>query len=83
MNGDTNEMKAVVIDGFGGPEVLAVRNVPVPDVTPDQILIKVEHDMAQWAGCTFFKAGNSCNRILHQFLSYLPSRNLFRNFHMT
>jgi NADPH:quinone reductase-like Zn-dependent oxidoreductase len=42
MNGDNNEMKAVVIDGFGGPEVLTVRNVSVPDVGPEQILIKVD-----------------------------------------
>jgi NADPH:quinone reductase len=36
------EMRAVVIDGFGGPEVLSVRNVPVPEPEPDQILIRVE-----------------------------------------
>src|SRR5271163_1332376 len=37
-----NEMRAVVIDRFGGPEVLSVRNVPVPEVEPNQILIRVE-----------------------------------------
>lgn len=35
-------MRAVVIDRFGGPEVLSVRNVPVPEPEPDQILIRVE-----------------------------------------
>lgn len=37
-----NKMRAVVIDRFGGPEVLSVRNVPVPEPLPDQILIQVE-----------------------------------------
>lgn len=37
-----NEMRAVLIDGFGGPEVLSVRNVSVPEPAPDQILIQVE-----------------------------------------
>ena len=36
------EMRAVVIDRFGGPEVLSVRNVPVPKVGPDQIVIRVD-----------------------------------------
>ena len=36
------EMRAVVIDRFGGPEVLSVRNVSVPQPKPDQILIQVE-----------------------------------------
>jgi len=38
----TNEMRAVVIDRFGGPEVLEVRNIPVPEPGPDQVLIRVE-----------------------------------------
>ena len=37
-----NEMRAVVIDRFGGPEVLSVRNFPVPEIGPNQILIHVE-----------------------------------------
>ena len=35
------EMRAVVIDRFGGPEVLSVRNVPVPEPEPGQVLISV------------------------------------------
>lgn len=35
-------MRAVAIDGFGGPEVLAVKEIPVPKTEPDQILIKVQ-----------------------------------------
>ena len=36
------EMRAVTIDRFGGPEVLSVRNFPVPQVEPNQVLIRVE-----------------------------------------
>jgi NADPH:quinone reductase len=39
---EDGEMRAVVVDRFGGPEVLSVRNVPIPDPEPDQILIEVE-----------------------------------------
>jgi NADPH:quinone reductase-like Zn-dependent oxidoreductase len=35
-------LKAVVIDGYGGPEVLNVRDVPVPEITEDQVLVKVK-----------------------------------------
>jgi len=35
------QMKAVVIDRFGGPEVLSLRNVPVPQPAPDQIVVRV------------------------------------------
>src|ERR1700685_4538336 len=37
-----DEMRAVAIDRFGGPEVLSVRTVPVPELEPNQILIRVE-----------------------------------------
>jgi NADPH:quinone reductase len=37
-----DEMRAVVIDRFGGPEVLSVRNIPVPEPEPGQILVQVE-----------------------------------------
>jgi len=36
-----NEMRAIVIDRFGGPETLSVRNIPIPEIKPDQILIRV------------------------------------------
>ena len=35
-------MKAVAIDGFGGIEQLKPRSLPVPDVGPDEVLIRVE-----------------------------------------
>jgi D-arabinose 1-dehydrogenase-like Zn-dependent alcohol dehydrogenase len=34
-----DEMRAVVIDRFGGPETLSVRTAPVPEPKPDQILM--------------------------------------------
>jgi len=35
-------MRAVAIDGFGGPEVLSVRTFPIPEPGPNQILIRVD-----------------------------------------
>src|SRR5580698_11048510 len=35
-------MKALVITGFGGPEVLELQQVPDPQPTPEQIVVKVE-----------------------------------------
>src|SRR5579864_3983622 len=35
------EMRALVIDRFGGPEVLSVRNIPVPEPGPDQVVVRV------------------------------------------
>ncbi len=42
INMTLNEMRAVVIDRFGGPEVLSIRNVPILEPKPDQILVKVD-----------------------------------------
>ncbi len=35
-------MRAVTIDSFGGPEVLSVRDIPRPKLTPEQVLVQVE-----------------------------------------
>src|SRR4051812_37143794 len=35
-------MKAVAIDEFGGQDKMKPRNVPVPEVGPDELLIRVE-----------------------------------------
>jgi NADPH2:quinone reductase len=37
-----NEMRAVAIDRFGGPEILSVKTVPLPELEPNQLLIQVE-----------------------------------------
>jgi len=34
-------MKAVVIERFGGPEVLEIRDVPTPEPGPDEVLVHV------------------------------------------
>ena len=34
-------MKAVVITRFGGPEVLEIRDVPRPEPTPEEVLVRV------------------------------------------
>src|SRR5947209_14936378 len=34
-------MKAIVIEGTGGPEVLHVREVPTPEPGPDQVRVRV------------------------------------------
>ncbi len=35
-------MSALVIDRFGGPAVLAVRSVPLPEVGPDEVLVRLD-----------------------------------------
>jgi NADPH:quinone reductase-like Zn-dependent oxidoreductase len=34
-------MKAIVLRGFGGPEVLKIEDVPLPEVQPGEVLIRV------------------------------------------
>lgn len=34
-------MKAITVHNFGGPEVLNYEEVPVPEIGPDEALIKV------------------------------------------
>jgi len=42
-------MKAAVIDKFGGPDELTIRDVPVPGIDDDEVLIKVEYaGIGQW-----------------------------------
>lgn len=35
-------MRAIAIDRFGGPEVLALREVPVPSVGPNEVLLRID-----------------------------------------
>ena len=45
----TNTMKAVAINRFGGPETLRLETLPVPEVGPDEVLIRVHlADVAVW-----------------------------------
>jgi NADPH2:quinone reductase len=42
-------MQAAVIDSFGGPDRLEMRETPVPEIAPDQVLIRVEYaGIGQW-----------------------------------
>jgi NADPH2:quinone reductase len=36
-------MKAIVCDGYGGPEVLKVGERPMPVLASDEVLIKVDY----------------------------------------
>ncbi|WP_374989513.1 quinone oxidoreductase (plasmid) [Priestia megaterium] len=42
-------MKAVVINEFGGPEVLKYINIDIPSINPDQVLIRVEATSVNFA----------------------------------
>jgi hypothetical protein len=35
-------MRAAALDGFGGPEMITLHTLPVPEVGPDEVLIRVE-----------------------------------------
>lgn len=50
MNNETRPtMRAVAMDWFGGPEVLKPRNLPVPEVGPGEVLIRVQAaGLGQW-----------------------------------
>lgn len=42
-------MRAVALDQFGGPEVLKLQTLPVPEIGPDEVLIRVESaGVGQW-----------------------------------
>src|SRR5712691_1165194 len=41
-NNGQNTMEAVVMDRFGGPETLTLRTLALPEIGPDQILVRVE-----------------------------------------
>ena len=38
----TTTMRAVVMEEFGGPEVLQVREIPIPTASRGHVLIRVE-----------------------------------------
>ena len=35
-------MQAVALDKFGGPEALKIQNIPIPEIEPQEVLIRVE-----------------------------------------
>lgn len=62
-------MKALVITKYGGPEVLAIRDMPVPDIKDDQVLVKIHYaginpvDFKIRKGMVFFMTGFSFPKI--------------------
>src|SRR5215471_3858148 len=44
-----NEMRAIVVSEFGGPEVLSVREVPAPKPGPGQVAIRVAYAGVNYA----------------------------------
>ncbi|CAM4432063.1 quinone oxidoreductase family protein [Paenibacillus tarimensis] len=38
-----NEMRAVVIERFGGPEELKLGSIPIPEIGPREVLVNVEY----------------------------------------
>ena len=42
-------MRSAAIDRFGGPEMLVLHMLPVPEVEPDEVLIRIESaGVAEW-----------------------------------
>jgi NADPH:quinone reductase-like Zn-dependent oxidoreductase len=42
-------MRAAVLHQFGGPEELIIQNIPVPEIDPEQILMRVEYaGVGEW-----------------------------------
>ncbi len=42
-------MRAAALDRFGGIETITMRRLPVPEVGPDEVLIRIESaGVAQW-----------------------------------
>ncbi|MGH9630761.1 MAG: NADP-dependent oxidoreductase [Bryobacteraceae bacterium] len=44
-----NTMRAAALDRFGGPDTITLQMLPIPEVGPDEVLIRVESaGVAQW-----------------------------------
>jgi NADPH:quinone reductase-like Zn-dependent oxidoreductase len=43
MKTDGKTMRAIALNKFGGPQEMVLQNIPVPEVGPDEVLIKVEY----------------------------------------
>ena len=42
-------MRAAAIDRFGGPEMIVMHKLPLPEVEPDEVLIRIESaGVAEW-----------------------------------
>jgi NADPH2:quinone reductase len=68
-------MRAVVVSEFGPPEVLVVRDVPEPEVGPDQVLVEVELVNITFVE-TMVRAGRSPNPAMTPELPYIPGNGV-------
>ena len=42
MANSRNAMQAAAINRFGGPDQIALHTLPVPEIAPDEVLIRVD-----------------------------------------
>ena len=54
-------MKAIAAPNFGGPEVLRIEKAPLPQIPPDDLLVRVYAAGVNRADLTFRKGG--CGRV--------------------
>lgn len=59
-------MKAITFETFGGPEVLQVSEVPVPEVRPADLLVRVHAAGVNRADLTHRTGGYGLAPLAHQ-----------------
>lgn len=64
-------MKAIVIDEQGGPEVMQLKEIPVPKPGKGEVLIKVEY-----SGCVSLPRNMACSILQHTNSVYTASTSL-------
>lgn len=62
MSGLNTQMRAVVLRGFGGPEVLGLERTPIPEIGDDEVLVRVEAAAVNRIDCEL-RSGASLNRL--------------------
>lgn len=62
------KMKAVRFHQTGGPEVIVLEEIDIPDPSPEDVLIKVE-----WAGVNYSESPISCSTYVYLRNIPIPS----------
>ena len=73
----SNIMKAVRLHAFGGPEVLVAREIPVPEVRPHDLLVRVAAVSVSAASISASMV-SACSRSRGPRWKYRLSRRYFR-----